>query len=142
MSKSNLIIWQKWADPFGQEDIENEEHDPYVGEYSDEESDVDSSDDQPISPNAKQAVRVIATPMGIIPMNDNTMSGKLFNFWIGHTNFNLSKKIVDIIETTEGIETLDIFTRYRFRISVGKAFDDSEVMRDVNKKVYRELNNG
>jgi hypothetical protein len=45
----------------------------------------------------------------------------------------------DIIETTSGVETLDIFTRYRFRIGVGKAFSDSEVMRDINNKIYKEL---
>jgi hypothetical protein len=78
--------------------------------------------------------------MGIIPMNENTMSGKIFNFWMGHTNFNITKKIADIIEQTDGVETLDIFTRYRFRIGVGKAFDDSSVMRTINKRVYGEIN--
>ena len=80
--------------------------------------------------------------MGIIPVNDNTASGKLFNFWVGHTNFDISKKIANIIEKTDGVETLDIFTRYRFRIAVGKAFDDSEIMRNINKTIYSELSYG
>lgn len=75
-------------------------------------------------------------------MNENTASGKLFNFWMGHTNFDISKKIAQIIERTDGVETLDIFTRYRFRISIGKAFNDSETMRNINKTIYGELNNG
>ena len=79
--------------------------------------------------------------MGIIPINESTTSGKVFNFWVGHTNFNISKPIAEVIENAEGVETLDIFTRYRFRISVGKAFDDSTVMRNINTKVYTELNN-
>jgi hypothetical protein len=61
---------------------------------------------------------------------------------MGHTNFDISKKIAQIIERTDGVETLDIFTRYRFRVSIGKAFDDSETMRNINKTIYSELNNG
>ena len=80
--------------------------------------------------------------MGIIPITENTASNKIFNFWLGHTNFDITKDIALLIEETTGVETLDIFTRYRFRISVGKAFDDSSVMRNINKKVYREIHHG
>jgi hypothetical protein len=140
----NLISWQKWLDPFGSDDTEELEHDPYIADYDEQESDdsIDSVDDEEKENkiiSKTQRVKVIATPMGIIPVTDNTMSGKIFNFWIGHTNFDITHKVADIIEKTDGVETLDIFTRYRFRIAVGKAFDDSSVMRDINKRVYSEL---
>ena len=107
-----------------------------------EYSQTPMSPDQEIMQNMKAStIKVMATPMGIIPINDNTASGKIFNFWIGHTNFNITKKIAGVIETINGVETLDIFTRYRFRIAVGKAFNDSEVMRDINNTIYKELNN-
>lgn len=146
MDSKNVIVWQKWVDPFGQEEDETE-FDPYVGEYFDAEEGLDDEDekelptDKEIMKMNKKAVRVIATPMGIIPVNDNTLSGKLFNFWMGHTNFNITPTVAELIEKTNGVETLDIFTRYRFRISVGKAFDDSEVMRNINTIVYDELTN-
>lgn len=145
MTEVNTIIWQKWIDPFGDESLDNEEDfDPYVGKYNDSE---DLEDNQQLTykdlPDEikyrKSAIKVIATPMGIIPVNDNTMSSKLFNFWVGHTNFDITSLIANTIEQTDGVETLDIFTRYRFRISVGKAFDDSSVMRNINKRVYEEL---
>jgi hypothetical protein len=146
MDSKNVIVWQKWVDPFGQEEDETE-FDPYVGEYfdaeetfNDENNEEMPSEKEIINMN-KKAIRVIATPMGIIPVNDNTLSGKLFNFWVGHTNFNITPTVAELIETTNGVETLDIFTRYRFRISVGKAFDDSEVMRNINTIVYDELTN-
>lgn len=141
-----MIVWQKWVDPFGQEEDETE-FDPYVGKYFDVEETMEDDEnkeeltEKDMMKMNKKPVRVIATPMGIIPVNDNTLSGKLFNFWMGHTNFNITPKVADIIEKTDGVETLDIFTRYRFRISVGKAFDDSEVMRNINTMVYEELNN-
>ena len=145
MELTNKIIWQKWLDPFGSES-DDTEHDPYTGNYYDEEqyddAEEDGNEDEILKKNLlkNKQVKVIATPMGIIPMNENTMSGKIFNFWMGHTNFNITKKVADIIEQTDGVETLDIFTRYRFRIGVGKAFDDSSVMRTINKRVYGEIN--
>jgi hypothetical protein len=145
MELTNKIIWQKWLDPFGNES-DDTEHDPYTGNYYDEEhyndTEEEEDEDEILKKNLtkNKQVKVIATPMGIIPMNENTMSGKIFNFWMGHTNFNITKKVADIIEQTDGVETLDIFTRYRFRIGVGKAFDDSSVMRTINKRVYGEIN--
>jgi hypothetical protein len=137
--KENVIMWQKWIDPFAGEEITEPEHDPYLGEILDD-ADITYKE---LPDNIKYAqqnnIKVIATPMGIIPINENTLSSKIFNLWVGHTNFNISQNIAATIEQTEGVETLDIFTRYRFRISVGKAFDDSAVMRNINKRVYKEL---
>lgn len=137
------IIWEKWRDPYGSDDI-SEINDYLMNnnnteEYNDEEDASDSTlNNHDIKNNFfKPKMPFMFTPMGIIPYTESTASGKLFNFWTGHTNFNISKKISDIIENTEGIETFDIFTRYRFRIAVGKAFIDSDVMRTINKNIYQ-----
>jgi hypothetical protein len=142
--KDNIIIWQKWVDPFGEdefpEDVSSlDDAEPEF--YDDEANHTDSLDNnfknkEPSMHTLKRNIKVIATPMGIIPVTDNTASGKIFNFWLGHSNFNITTKIASIIEETDGVETLDIFTRYRFRISVGKAFNDSDVMRHINENVY------
>jgi len=133
----NLVIWEKWRDPFGSDEeiiqnilSDNEEEEEV--EYEDQISDV--SDHQ-----GPQNIRVMATPMGIIPVTEYTASGKIFNFWTGHTNFDITIRIASIIEKIDGVESLDIFTRYRFRISVGKAFNDSTVMRSITNKVYKYL---
>lgn len=146
MSNDNKIIWQKWIDPFGRDnEIEenNEEYNNYIteedGPLDNELEDYNTQTKQSLKDNIKYGIRVIATPMGIVPVNDNTASGKIFNFWIGHTNFDITPKVAETIEQTDGVESLDIYTRYRFRISVGKAFDDSYVMRDINKNVYKGL---
>jgi len=116
----SLIVWQKWFDPFG----EDEET------HSLEEEDIDMSMYQ------QKPVKAISTPMGIIPCTENTASGKIFNFWIGHTNFNITSIIAKTIEEIDGVETLDIFTRYRFRVGIGKAFNESKVKEDINYTVY------
>jgi hypothetical protein len=123
------IVWEKWRDPF-------------LG-YDENEIDVDNvnfldeaneEDDQNIK-RMHDPVKAIATPMGLIPYNEYTASSKIFNFWIGHTNFTISKSVEDKIENTDGVETLDIFTRYRFRIAIGKVFEDREIMRSIEERI-------
>jgi hypothetical protein len=142
MSNIPLIVWEKWVDPFGKEmddakwtDYENE-----IDEIYDE--DIDEEDElEPIAfLGDRKEIRVIATPMGLMPYNELTAPGKIFNFWVGHTNFNITKNIASIIENCEGVEILDIFTRYRFRIGVGKCFSDSETMKKINDTIYKNLN--
>lgn len=141
MSKK-IIQWEKWRDPFGIEDSETDFREfEEEATYLDEDSEPMESG-SPMGPFQSSAingpVKIISTPMGLIPIDSN-MTNKLFNFWTGHTNFDITKKIKDTIESTEGVETLEIYTRYRFRVGVGKAFNDSDVMRRINKNVYDEI---
>lgn len=136
------IMWQKWSDPFGSDDIDllNDSMDSmYYNDEAEEEPDDDSNNT--IEMNQNKKIRVIATPMGILPLTENTSIGQIFNFWVGHTNFDITKKIASIIENTDGVETLDVYTRYRFRVGIGKAFIDSDIMRNINDNVYMELEN-
>jgi len=147
MTDDPQIIWEKWRDPYGYDDMldindqimnmDSEEPEDFIDspESNNEEK---SNNIKNISNNFfKPKMPFMFTPMGIIPYTENTACSKIFNFWTGHTNFNISNKICDIIENTEGIETFDIFTRYRFRVGIGKAFTDSTVMRDINHHIYQ-----
>lgn len=120
-----LVVWEKWVDPFG-ENLEETKWNNY-----DEDEDDDIYAQQDVFKNKSKPIRVIASPMGLIPYNEYTSSSKIFNFWVGHTNFNLSQPVIDLIETCDGIEILDVFTRYRFRIGIGKCFNDSDVMQEI-----------
>lgn len=137
-----LIKWEKWVDPFGR-DIDEAKWVDYNNDIIDiadiDEDDRDAMPKPIIKSNAP--IKVIASPLGLIPYNEHTASGKIFNFWIGHTNFNISSKIKDLIEECNGVEILDIFTRYRFRIAIGKCFNDSETMSIINDTIYAFLDN-
>jgi len=133
---NNIIIWEKWSDPFGSDENFSELNN---GFEDDSEYNEDVNVYQKILSQNKYPI--IATPFGIIPITESTSSSKIFNFWTGHTNFSITKKISDIIEYTDGVETLSIFTRYRFRISIGKAFKDSDVMTNINNNIYYYLEN-
>ena len=87
----------------------------------------------------KRSIKVIASPMGLIPYNEHTASGKIFNFWLGHTNFDITINVSKIIENTDGVEALDIFTRYRFRVAIGKCFGASETMVRIQENICRYL---
>ena len=143
---TNRIVWQKWFDPFGEDDIEaieaieennfdSEETEVYNGE----ETEFDNDLDQEEQTFYKRPTRVVVTPMGMIPYTDNTASSKIFNFWVGHTNFDLTPVIVKKIELIEGVETLDVFTRYRFRVGIGKLFDSAFVMSSIAENIYYYL---
>jgi hypothetical protein len=139
------IVWQKWIDPFGQ-DHEESAYLDYDNENPDMASIQSSSnkEDQSIEEDnedliKKRSIKVIASPMGLIPYNEHTASGKIFNFWLGHTNFDITAQVSKIIEDTDGVEALDIFTRYRFRIAVGKCFGSSETMVRIQENICRYL---
>jgi hypothetical protein len=129
-----LIVWEKWIDPFGQA-LEEAKWTDYENEI-DTLDNIEYVDEEEIE---MKSIKAIATPMGIIPYNELTAPASLFNFWVGHTNFNITKPIVQIIEDTPGVEILDVFTRYRFRIGIGKCFADNETMKEVNDRIYNQL---
>lgn len=134
---NNIIIWEKWKDPLGYDDQEEVNLDPEDSDiYNDDIEDEDEIDHGHTAKIKKIKCQLISTPFGLIPVNENTASSEIFNFWTGHTNFAITQEISNIIEETDGVETLNVFTKYRFRIAVGKAFNDSAVMREINNNVY------
>jgi hypothetical protein len=130
-SPNPTIKWEKWVDPFG----ENTGEVKWNQYGDDDDSEASMIFEERIEKHMPKQVRVIQTPMGIIPYNEHTSSSKIFNFWVGHTNFNISQSILDIIEDCPGVEILDPFTRYRFRIGVGKCFEDKEVMNNIQQQI-------
>lgn len=149
-----LIKWQKWIDPFGMEsedakwvDYDNDIIDinkvknKYLSSLNNyhEEDEEDEEFEDDIKSDDNKPVKVIASPMGLIPYNEHTASSKIFNFWVGHTNFSITKDIVDIMENTDGVEILDIFTRYRFRVAIGKCFNDSDTMNNISSNICNFL---
>jgi hypothetical protein len=146
-----IIIWEKWIDPFGKNideakwtDYSNNIHNispinPHKDQdITDDQYSQMSDNELPYNtPIDEEPVKVIVSTLGLIPYNEHTASSKIFNFWIGHSNFNISDQVKNTIEQTDGVEILDIFTRYRFRIAIGKCFKNSDVMSHINTNVYK-----
>lgn len=58
-----------------------------------------------------------------------------FDCWIGHTNFNITTSIKNKLNEVDGIEVLNIVSRYRFFIGIGKMFKFSDVRKDIEKNI-------
>ena len=143
-NKTKIILWQKWIDPYepptdegkvltdlSEDELDDSAHWDSYAEGLDENVDENKN---PVLFHS--STKAIMTPMGMIPMYEKTACTKIFKFWIGHTNFNITPDVASTIEKIEGVEILDIFTRYRFRIAIGKAFKDRNVMQTIQEAIY------
>ena len=133
------IAWEKWRDPYlVDEELEEiiadslggltEEEEGLYQEFSEE---LEESD--PFMPSKN--MKILMTNFGVMPVTDSNSVSKSFNFWTGHTNFNISDSVSKDIQSVEGVEALDIYTRYRFRIAIGRLFKDRDVMHDIQEKL-------
>lgn len=106
------IVWEKWEDPMKGNNFTQEATDP-------ETPPIDSM--------------ITPTPFGILPMTEHSLASNRFDFWIMHSNFNLTKDILDAIAQIPGVETLEPYTRYRARIGFPKSglFNKETVKRNI-----------
>jgi hypothetical protein len=65
--------------------------------------------------------------MGLIPIRESNRPGKIYNFWVGHTNFDLGEPEVKKICKAIGVQAFTLYDRYSFRIAIGKVFHGKSV---------------
>lgn len=133
------IKWEKWADPLTTYTEDDKRiRQKLVGEQRNEdyEDEFDDGDLQEFYTNrfvqASTRGPVIVGPSGIIPLRESNSPGEVFRFWLGHSNFKLSNDDVEKIKEVNGVEAINVFTRHRFRVAIGKAFDEHLVMTEIN----------
>jgi hypothetical protein len=71
------------------------------------------------------------TPAGPVPIHIYGHLPANFDFHIGHTNFTIDEAAQRALTAVEGVETLDVMTRYRFRVGIGLAFEGEKVRRGI-----------
>lgn len=79
-----------------------------------------------------------STPFGVegLQFNPEFPSERAY---IAHTNFDIDELVKSTVENIEGVEILEIYSPYRMRITVGKAFNPREVRRVITEKLCREI---
>lgn len=139
---SPKLGWQRWYDPFSveteEDDIEKNNDNEFGNNVFDENTDSDICEGS-FSQSYKKAMKVIITPMGALPIPEHSTPQKVFNLWTAHTNFSITKKILDLVEKIDGVETVDVFTRYRMRIGIGKMFGTQDVISRINKTLIDSI---
>lgn len=119
--KQRQIVWSNWIDPLQEEIDETEEEEGYN----------DSYDDKP----SGKVHKLLSTPFGVLPLQPSMLASKDFYFIVLQTNFNLDMPLIQKIEKIDGVETLDIYTRYRARVGIPKSglFDIEQVKREIEE---------
>jgi hypothetical protein len=99
------IAWEHWRDPL-------------LSNYEDEEwpgYDLDENGDK-IPVHTVERQPVMHTPHGMVSVLDDSMASNDYDFWVMHTNFDLNRGVAGLIETVDGVETMEVYTRYRARL--------------------------
>jgi|TARA_R110000744_G_scaffold190_6_gene716 hypothetical protein len=123
----NKIAWEKWEDiDLPQMELPEETEEPFSPESEMEEDLMSQLNFGPMMP-----VPRIRTPLGVFSIDDPLRPSKMFDCWIGHTNFDITSEIALQLEEIPGIEAFKVLSRYRFFIGVAQLFD----FRDVRETV-------
>lgn len=72
-------------------------------------------------------------PQGLIPLTEGNLPSRLYNLWIGHTDFLLTQEAVGKIERVPGVEVLRVFSPYRFWLGIGRLFSTEEVKTSIEE---------
>jgi hypothetical protein len=142
------VYWEKWVDPYEQQieslklEIE-EKNDSIQDQDQFGFESYDSFSEQEEGLDDFKTIPTIFTPFGLIPLSNETLASNSFKFWVGHTNFKITRHFRNLISSVEGVESLDVFSPYRFKISVGRLFRDRDVMSNIRKVMlsYARLSN-
>ena len=134
------IVWEPWYDVEETKE-ENEEVEIESFQFGDEE---DDEDEMTLSPefilDGNLLNQKINTPIGQFLKNDRMLPNKYFeSCWIGHANFDLTHKELEVLNTAPGVECVKIMSRYRFFIGVGKAFEFTSVRSYIEEKLTSSL---
>lgn len=132
MSDEKAIGWRSLNFDFNVDDDEDDE------DFEESENDVfadDEDDDGDFNPVNLKLPKVLITPMGPFKLDDSLNPFRHFEFWMGHCNFNLSPKVVSILEKTPGVEILKVLTRYTFVVGIGNMFDFHDVRENIEKQL-------
>ena len=83
----------------------------------------------------------VRTPFGFYSTEDDFSPYNMFECWVGHTNFKLTRKDFDILNNDiNGIGCLKVLSPYRFFIGIEKMFSFAAVRIQIQKDLCKTLN--
>lgn len=135
------VYWEKWIDAYTPEETEVVLLDE---ESLEEDHSISFEEELGVEFKKFKNIQTIFTPFGVLPLTEQSLASSYFKFWVGHTNFKITPKFHRIMSSVDGVESIDVFTPYRFRIGIAKLFKDRTVMSQIRKNLvdYIEDNQG
>jgi len=88
--------------------------------------------------SAMEIPRLVQTPLGIFHYEDKLRPSEKFDCWIGYTNFDITQNVSDAIESVEGVEALEVMSRYTFFLGVGKMFNFRNVRTSIEELLFED----
>jgi hypothetical protein len=134
------IGWQKYEDflekqfssPLLNTIIQNIAMQNLTLEDDDEESEIDDIDTEEKDISHLNMMLPVTRQL----IEDVTMLSN-FDCWIAHTNFDITPRIKDKLNSIQGVELLKICSRYRFFIGIGQMFDFKEVRNKIEESLIK-----
>jgi len=126
------VYWEKWIDAYTPEETEVVLLDE---ESLEEDQGISFEEELGVEFKKFKNIQTIFTPFGVLPLTEQSLASSYFKFWVGHTNFKITPKFHRIMSNVEGVESIDVFTPYRFRIGIAKLFKDRTVMSQERKNM-------
>lgn len=125
---SKKIGWQKYEDV-----IQTEMYSPLASIILEELNPEIEEDEYEV----EEEEQVQMTDSLIVPKNfyETVSLMSRFDCWIGHTNFNITNSIKNKLNEVDGIEVLNVNSRYRFFIGIGKMFNFSDVRKNIEEAI-------
>ena len=129
------IAWENWN--VLEEEMLAAQSEMFQGPFSDEEDDEeDEHMPMPLSSLLMMGGnKTVETPLGTYNESSILKPSSRWDCWIGHTNFDITKSVLDTIEQTEGVEALKCMGRYTFFLGVARLFS----IKDVRKNIEESL---
>ena len=124
------IAWENWK--------EKVDHSPPKTNNSEDILEEDEEGLEKSILAAMEVPRLVQTPLGIFQYEDKLRPSEKFDCWIGYTNFDITQNISDLIESVDGVEALEVMSRYTFFLGVGKMFNFRNVRTSIEELLFDE----
>lgn len=139
MKIKKAIGWQKFEDIL-QSQLENPIFDMLLKKMTSSMPELIDEIDDLIEPS--EEIHITNGSQPILPVDEKFIESvtlsQNFDCWMAHTNFDITKKIKDQLNKTEGIEILKVCSRYRFFIGIGRMFDFTNVRKSIEQLFCEE----
>tara|TARA_R100000008_G_C3586369_1_gene172686 strand:+ start:1825 stop:2442 length:618 start_codon:yes stop_codon:yes gene_type:complete len=130
--KQRKIAWEKWDTDLLEQDM----IDDVIETSSEDGEDIELIEEA--LDLMSRIPKLVTTPAGVFQMHDKMNVLNQFDCWMGHTNFDITQSVKDLIEKSDGVEMLIIISRYRFFIGVGQLFDFRNVRTNIESALIGE----
>lgn len=130
------IAWENWN--VLEEEMLAAQSEMFQGPFSDEQDNEEDAEDQdmplPLSSLLMMSgSKTIETPLGAYNEISILKPSSRWDCWMGYTNFDITKSVLDSIEQIPGVEALKCMGRYTFFIGVAKLFSIKNVRKQIEE---------